>query len=66
MLGEFFQKMKVLRREVGAQSVNDGKRFVALGVLLSILLLLAWADIALDAGLVKVNSVKPVTHFFSN
>ena len=23
MLGEFFQKMKVLRREVGAQSVND-------------------------------------------
>jgi hypothetical protein len=42
------------------------KRFVALGVLLSLLLIVAWADIALDAGLIKVNGIKPVTHFFSN
>jgi hypothetical protein len=42
------------------------KRFVAVGVLLSLLLIVAWADIALDAGLIQLNGVKPVTHFFSN
>jgi len=42
------------------------KRFVALGILLSLLLVLAWADIALDAQLIHVSGVKPVTHFFSN
>lgn len=41
-------------------------RFVALGVLLALLLIVAWADIALDAGLIQINGVKPVTHFFSN
>jgi serine/threonine-protein kinase len=45
---------------------RKAKRFVVLGILLSVILVLAWADIALDAGLVHVNSVKPVTHFFSN
>jgi hypothetical protein len=39
---------------------------VALGVVLAIVLALAWADIALDAGLIQINGVKPVTHFFSN
>lgn len=42
------------------------QRFVALGVLFSLLLILAWADIALDAGLIQLGSIKPVTHFFSN
>lgn len=42
------------------------KRVVVVGILLSLLLALAWADIALDAGLVKVDGVKPVTHLFSN
>ncbi len=42
------------------------QRFVALGILLSILLILAWADIALDAGLIQISGIKPVTHFFSN
>jgi len=42
------------------------RRFVALGIILSLLLILAWADIALDAGIIHVNGVKPVTHFFSN
>lgn len=42
------------------------RRFVALGVMLSLLLIVAWADIALDAGLIQLGSVKPVTHFFSN
>jgi hypothetical protein len=42
------------------------RRFVALGVLLSLVLILAWADIALDAGIIQLGNVKPVTHFFSN
>jgi hypothetical protein len=42
------------------------KRFVALGILFSLVLAVAWVDVALDAGLVKIGNVKPVTHFFSN
>ena len=42
------------------------RRFVLLGVVLSLLLALAWADIALDAGLIQISGIKPVTHFFSN
>jgi len=42
------------------------KRFVALGILLSLVLAVAWVDIALDAGIIQLNGVKPVTHFFSN
>jgi type IV secretory pathway VirB10-like protein len=41
------------------------KRFVAIGILLSLLLILAWTDIALDAGLIKISGIKPLTHFFS-
>jgi hypothetical protein len=42
------------------------KRFVIFGVLLSLLLIVAWADIALDAGLIHLGNVKAPTHFFSN
>jgi len=42
------------------------KRFVALGILLSLLLIVAWADIALDSGILHLGGIKPVTHFFSN
>jgi hypothetical protein len=41
------------------------KRFVALGVLLALVLGVAWADIALDAGLVSVSGL-PHTKFFSS
>jgi hypothetical protein len=41
------------------------KQFVAVGTLLSILLVLAWADIALDAGLVHIGTLKALTHFFN-
>lgn len=51
---------------INAVEKRKTKRFVVLGILLAILLVLVWADIALDAGLIKVNGVKPVTHFFSN
>ena len=42
------------------------KRFVLLGILLSLLLVIAWADIALDAGLIHLDGIRPLTHFFSN
>jgi hypothetical protein len=45
---------------------RKSKHFVILGVILSLVLAAAWADIALDAGLVHIHGVKPVTHFFSN
>jgi hypothetical protein len=51
---------------INAVEKRRSKRFVAVGVLLSLLLLAAWADIAADAGLISVPGVKPVTHFFSN
>lgn len=51
---------------INAVEKRKTKRFIVLGVFLAILLALAWADVAADAGLVHVNGVKPVTHFFSN
>ncbi|HEY5153083.1 MAG TPA: hypothetical protein VII55_03840 [Candidatus Saccharimonadales bacterium] len=42
------------------------RRFVALGVILSLLLALAWADIALDAGLITTNTSLPHTHYFDS
>ncbi len=41
------------------------KRFITFGILLSLLLVLAWADIALDAHLITIDGVKPLTNFFS-
>lgn len=42
------------------------KRVVIFGILLSILLIAAWVDIALDANIIELNGINPVTHFFSN
>lgn len=41
------------------------KRFVAIGAGVSILLVLIWVDIALDAGLIKIGGLKALTHIFS-
>lgn len=41
------------------------KRFITLGVLLSIILIAAWTDIALDAHLITIDGLKPLTNFFS-
>ncbi len=41
------------------------KRFVILGILLSLLLIVAWLDIALDAGLISNSSNLPHTNFFA-
>ncbi|HZL07579.1 MAG TPA: hypothetical protein VFC50_00090 [Candidatus Dormibacteraeota bacterium] len=51
---------------INAVEKRRSRRFVILGIILSLLLIVAWADIALDAGLIHVNGIKPVTHFFSN
>lgn len=51
---------------VNAVEKRRTKRVIALGIILSIILALAWVDIALDAGLIDLGSVQPVTHFFSN
>lgn len=42
------------------------KRTIAIGVLLSLVLAAAWFDIALDAGLLHLNNIQPLTHFFSS
>jgi cytoskeletal protein RodZ len=72
---------KQAEHEVNIQKVVDSKkyflpinsvekrrsaRFVALGIVLSLLLAMAWVDVALDAGLIHLGGVKPLTHFFSN
>ncbi len=51
---------------INAVEKRKSKRFVVLGIVLAILLVLAWGDIAADAGLIHVSGLKPVTHFFSN
>jgi hypothetical protein len=42
------------------------KHFVIGGLLLSLILVLIWLDIALDAGLIQLGDTKSVTHFFSS
>lgn len=50
---------------INAVERRRSKRFIALGVVLSLILALAWLNIALDAGLIEIPGVKPFTHFFS-
>jgi len=69
------------KHEEGIQKLIDGKQYflpinaiekrrtqrvVLLGIVLAVVLAVAWVDVALDAGLIQLGSVKPVTHFFSN
>lgn len=42
------------------------KRAITIGVVLCLLLGAVWLDVALDAGILKLQGVKPLTHFFSN
>lgn len=51
---------------INALEKRRSKQFVALGIFLSLILIIAWADIALDAGLLHINNIKPITHFFSS
>lgn len=66
---EAIQKMVDSRQyflPINAVEKRKTKHFVLLGLFVSLLLVLAWGDIALDAGLIQIPGVKPVTHFFSN
>lgn len=49
---------------INAVEKRKTKRFVVLGVLLSILLLMVWVDIALDAELIQIDGLSPLTSFF--
>jgi len=40
------------------------KRNTVLGVLLIIILAIAWADVSLDAGIISIPGIKAPTHFF--
>lgn len=51
---------------INAVEKRRTKRVMVLGILLSVILAAVWVDIALDAGIIQLDSVKPVTHFFSN
>lgn len=71
---------KVAKHEAEMQGLTDSKkyflpidtvqnrrtkRFVITGIVISILLVIAWVDIALDAGLIKIGGLKALTHIFS-
>lgn len=51
---------------INSQEKRRTERFVVLGIMLILLLAAAWADIALDAGLVHIDGIKSLTHLFSN
>lgn len=45
---------------------QKSKRFVLLGTVLAVVLVIIWLDIALDAGIIKLGGLGSLTHFFSN
>jgi len=45
---------------------RKAKRFMVLGVVLAVFLVLAWLDIALDARIISLGGLHAPTHFFSN
>jgi hypothetical protein len=51
---------------INAIEQRRNARFVALGVILVLLLVVTWVDIALDAGLIHLGGLKALTHFFSS
>lgn len=51
---------------INAVEHRRSARFVAIGVILALILAAAWVDVALDAGLIHLSGIKPVTHLFSN
>jgi hypothetical protein len=57
--GEYFLPISTVEK-------RRSRNFVASGVILSVLLLVLWVDIALDAGIIDLGGLKPLTHFFSS
>lgn len=51
---------------INAVEKRRTERIIFLGVVFSLFLLFAWVDIALDAHLITLGGLKPLTHFFSS
>jgi len=51
---------------IRATEQQKSKRFVLLGTVLAVVLIIIWLDVALDAGIIKLGGLKSLTHFFSN
>ena len=51
---------------INAVEKRKTKRFVLLGIMLSIFLILVWINIALDASLIQIDGISPLTSFFSS
>jgi hypothetical protein len=51
---------------INAMEQRRAEQFIALGIVMSIILALAWLDISLDAGLIHIDNIHALTHFFSN
>jgi hypothetical protein len=51
---------------INAVEQRRSARIAAVGAVLAIILAVAWVDVALDAGLIHLGNIKPVTHLFSN
>ena len=45
---------------------KKNKQILIIGLILAIVLIVFWIDIALDAGIIHISGIKPFTHFFSN
>lgn len=50
---------------INAVQKRKAARMTLLGLIFSLVLILAWLDIALDAGLIHIGHIKALTHFFS-
>lgn len=51
---------------INSREKRRAKRTAIAGTALIVLLGAAWVNIALDAGLIAINGVEPLTHFFSD
>jgi hypothetical protein len=51
---------------INSKSRKKIKLFVIAGIILALILIVIWLDIALDAGIISIPGIHPFTHFFSN
>lgn len=51
---------------INAVEQRRSTQIAVAGVILALILAVAWVDVALDAGLIHLGGIKPVTHIFSN
>lgn len=51
---------------IDAVEQRQTKHFIIIGVVVSLVLVVIWLDLALDAGLIKLGGLKALTHFFTS